>query len=169
MEDIEINLNNCLASMTILFNADRYSSIYTAYKLLGKIEVMNMSRYFNMWSFFSLRRMSQVFLEGLWGFSAIKKIKTRKKFFRVMYSRWHWNSSDYYFFLFFHINFHLFGFFKECAMKVVGFTHATLESSARTVIIDKILPIKAGVEEFSYEQLCEVCLDSVDGNTFPVI
>ncbi|KAL4002076.1 hypothetical protein ACH3XW_1980 [Acanthocheilonema viteae] len=83
LEDIEINLDNCLASMTILFSVDRYSSIYTAYKLLGKIE--------------------------------------------------------------------------ECAMKIIGFTHATLESSARTVIIDKILPIKneAKIEELSYEQLCE--------------
>ncbi|EJW85892.1 hypothetical protein WUBG_03197 [Wuchereria bancrofti] len=83
LEEIEINLDNCLASITILFSVDRYSSIYTAYKLLGKVE--------------------------------------------------------------------------ECGMKVVGFTRATLESSARTVIIDKILPIKteAKIEELSYEQLCE--------------
>ncbi|CAG9540717.1 unnamed protein product [Cercopithifilaria johnstoni] len=83
LEDIEINLDNCLASITILFSVDRYSSIYTAYKLLGKA--------------------------------------------------------------------------KECAVKVVGFTHATLESSARTVIIDKIFSIKteAKIEELSYEQLCE--------------
>ncbi|VDK71144.1 unnamed protein product [Litomosoides sigmodontis] len=83
LEDVEINLDNCLASITILFSVDRYSSIYIAYKLLGKIE--------------------------------------------------------------------------ECAMKVVNFTRATLESSARTVIIDKILPIKteAKIEDLSYEQLCE--------------
>uniref|UniRef100_A0A0R3RYK8 Vps54_N domain-containing protein n=1 Tax=Elaeophora elaphi TaxID=1147741 RepID=A0A0R3RYK8_9BILA len=83
LEDIETNLDNCLASVTILFSVDRYSSIYTAYKLLDKVE--------------------------------------------------------------------------GCAMKVVGFTRATLESSARTVIIDKILPIKteAKIEELSYEQLCE--------------
>ncbi|EFO24917.2 hypothetical protein LOAG_03569 [Loa loa] len=83
LEDIEINLDNCLASMTILFSVDRYSSIYTAYKLLGKVE--------------------------------------------------------------------------ECAMKVVDFTRATLESSARTVIIDKVLSIKtdAKIDELSYEQLCE--------------
>lgn len=57
-------------------------------------------------------------------------------------------------------------FFKGCAMKVVGFTRATLESSARTVIIDKILSIKteSKIEELSYEQLCVVCLDPFDGN-----
>uniref|UniRef100_A8P7K1 Uncharacterized protein n=1 Tax=Brugia malayi TaxID=6279 RepID=A8P7K1_BRUMA len=83
LEEIEINLDNCLASITILFSVDRYSSIYTAYKLLGKVE--------------------------------------------------------------------------ECAMKVVGFTRATLESSARTVISDKILPIRTEtkIQELSYEQLCE--------------
>ncbi|MCP9258907.1 hypothetical protein DINM_001377 [Dirofilaria immitis] len=83
LEDIENNLDNCLASMTILFSVDRYSSIYAAYKLLDKVE--------------------------------------------------------------------------DCAMKIVGFTRATLESSARTVIIDKILPIKTEtkIEELSYEQLCE--------------
>ncbi|VDK76141.1 unnamed protein product [Onchocerca ochengi] len=83
LEDIENSLDNCLASMTILFSVDRYSSIYTAYKLLDKVE--------------------------------------------------------------------------GCAMKVVGFTRATLESSARTVIIDKLLPIKTEtkVGELSYEQLCE--------------
>lgn len=44
-------------------------------------------------------------------------------------------------------------------MKIVGFTRATLESSARTVVIDKILldKIEMKVEELSYEQICEVC------------
>lgn len=66
------------------------------------------------------------------------------------------------------IDFYVTNFFKECAMKVVSFTHATLESSARTVIIDKILPIKteAKIEDLSYEQLCEVCLDSFDDSIF---
>lgn len=49
-------------------------------------------------------------------------------------------------------------------MKVIGFTHATLESSARTVVIDKILSMKteAKIEELSYEQLCEVCFNPFD-------
>uniref|UniRef100_A0A915PU62 Syndetin n=1 Tax=Setaria digitata TaxID=48799 RepID=A0A915PU62_9BILA len=83
LEEIEIDLDNCLASMTVLFSVDRYSLVYTAYKLLDKVE--------------------------------------------------------------------------GCAMKVVRFTHATLESSARTVITDKILSNKNEriIDELSYEQLCE--------------
>ncbi|VDN04147.1 unnamed protein product [Thelazia callipaeda] len=83
LEDIEMNLDNCLASMTVLFDVDRYAVIYAAYKMLNIIE--------------------------------------------------------------------------DCGMKIVGFTRATLESSARRVIIDNILPnkVEAKVEELSYEQLCE--------------
>ncbi|VDM47536.1 unnamed protein product [Toxocara canis] len=83
MQEIESGLDNALASLTVVFDPDRYASVCSAYQMLDKTE--------------------------------------------------------------------------EAAKKVVGFVCATLESSARTVLIDRVLSkcMNAKVDEMSYERLCE--------------
>lgn len=81
--EIEAGLDQALASLTVIFDPDRYASVCSAYQMLDKVE--------------------------------------------------------------------------DAAKKVVGFVCATLESSARRVLIDRVLSksVNARVEEMSFEQLCE--------------
>lgn len=39
MDDFVLHLNASLASLTVIFDPDKYAPVYRAYKMLGKVEV----------------------------------------------------------------------------------------------------------------------------------
>lgn len=140
MDDIEMGLDNSIASLTVLFNADRYTVVYSAYKMLNKVEVSIFARNCSV----VVSKLVTKFLNG--------NLIAELSFWTIMDSQLSCKKQSL---VIFQLKIRA---FQELAMKIVGFTRATLERSARTVVIDRIISQRTDlrVDEMPYEQLCEV-------------
>lgn len=94
---MESHIDDALASLTVVFDIDRYTLVYSAYLMLDKVEVITM-----------VLRLNPTF--------------------------------------------------QNASLKLSSFFRATIESSARSVLVDHLTRSNSelNTDTMSYEQLCEV-------------